>query len=330
MQKLHTCPAALRRVQFRRREKGIDAALPQCTGGGLHDEKTCKWKKTLENPLLAQAQTQHRVRTHSPAMEATRAPDYAILKTEWPRSEDQQRAVLAGIQTRSWTVSLDLDMIIMAHGYAFVQDLVINTSFGRRCFHVWQHPRKHQIIVVKEPGPRTPLTITCSLAAAGPNSIHAVFHCMSGRAFGSYTFTGISIRCPLFIRDLREEAEDQAANQGLLETTRQNVKLLLTGIMKHFPDNLPVWPRTAITAEALEAQLAHLQSLPSQELASLVETFEEPLGQSPTTSETASTASTASGDNNVATAFEAPTPPQSPTLQTAGAGANTAEQNSAR
>jgi len=253
-------------------------------------------------------------------METMQAPDYAIMKAAWPRSEDQQHAVLADIQTRDWNVSLDLDSIITKHGYTFVQGLSAHTSFGQRWFHIWQHPRKHQIMVVKQPGSKTPLTMTCSLAAAGPNSIHATFHFMSGRAFGSYSFTGISIRFPLFVRDLREEAEYQAANQGLLETTRQSINLLLTGIDKCLPDNLPVWPRTAITAEALENQLAHLQSLPVQELLPLAEGFDKPFGQSPTSSQSDSKASTASIANNVAMAAEASKLSQSSGLQPARTG----------
>ena len=135
-------------------------------------------------------------------------------------------------------------------------------------------PQREELLVIKEPGPTNPLMVTCSLEAAPPNGIHATFQLLSGNSFAAYT-SAIAPYFPLLLKDLREDAEYQAAGLRLPETDKRSVQILMPGFHTLLPECLPIWQEATITEAELQTHLSHLQSLSLAELRALAANFED-------------------------------------------------------
>eukprot|EP00435_Cladocopium_sp_Y103_P008105 s2021_g2.t1 len=168
-----------------------------------------------------------------------------------------------------------LQHFIGGGGYRLVADLNQVMPYGERWFHVWQHPRKQELIIIKEPGPNSNLVVTCSLKAAPPEGIEASFAFLSGRILGTYIYSGITPCFPLLLKDLQEEAAFQFREQGLQETARQQVQVMLPDFHGLLPDPVPLWVYGDITEENLQQRLLHLRSLSNSERRSLAEEYED-------------------------------------------------------
>ena len=202
-------------------------------------------------------------------------PDFATVKQSWPQSAADQHALLLSIHPREWNTGRVLRDSISTGGYWLLARTNAAMPYGQRWFHIWQHPQREELLVIKEPGPTNPLMVRCSLEAAPPNGIHATFQLLSGDSFAAYTFTALAPYFPLLLKDLQEEAEYQAAGRRLLETHKRSVQILMPGFHTLLPECLPIWQEATITEAELQTHLSHLQSLSLAELRALAANFED-------------------------------------------------------
>jgi len=189
--------------------------------------------------------------------------DFTIM--DWagplPSLEHLQIVLLQDIPAEDWHHShenleeyLDRDSRKMAR-------FTLETRFGDRWFDVWRDAPGTKLIVVKEPAPRrSPAMVRCVLTA-DPPGLRAAFTLLSGADLGTET-----LEIPLMIGELRAAASRQALQHGLLETSRQQVALLLPGFDHDIPDGLFLWwPSAEVNDTNLQNCLAHLRSLPPGE-----------------------------------------------------------------
>jgi hypothetical protein len=193
-----------------------------------------------------------------------RAVDHCVMRgVAWPDNGPEQDAFLLSISPSSWT--LRLHRTYMDHALHQVASKTLDTPWGERWFDVWQEQAGHRLCVVKQPAPKRPLTVTCSLDVDG-QSIQATFRFLSGRVLATEAFRHSFPHDPLLLEDLEQAAALQAFKQGLLETRYQEASCQLYGFACKLPSGLLIWHQDTITLEGLQEWLAYLRTLSENEL----------------------------------------------------------------
>lgn len=184
--------------------------------------------------------------------------DCAMLCKDWPSSCEAQDVLLLSIPRDGWTFHLT-DTFYMEDTCQHTAAKTLDTPWGQRWFHIWTQPSRTGLIVVKQPAPQRPLAVSCSLDAE-EQDLRATFALLSGRVLATETYS-ISSGEPLLLEDLQEAASLHAYQQGLLETSYQEVACQLEGFTQELPGGLVLWRESTVTSERLRAWLAHLQDL---------------------------------------------------------------------
>ena len=193
-----------------------------------------------------------------------RTVDHCVQRgVVWPGSDEEQDAFLLSISPSSWTLRLPRTYVDTAFHHVASKNL--ETPWGQRWFDVWKDQAGHRICIVKEPAPKRPLTVTCSLGVEG-QCVKAIFRLLSGRELATEVFGNICPRGPLLLEDLERAAAQQAFEQGLLEARYQEASCQLDGFSCALPSGLLLWHHDTITLEALQEWLIYLRTLSEDEL----------------------------------------------------------------
>lgn len=192
--------------------------------------------------------------------------DCEVLRDTWPDNCEEQDALLLSIPPASWTYRYPGSRSYLANACCQIATRTVNTIWGPRWFHVWKpYDRMGVLLVVKQPAPKRPLAVSCSLNVE-EHRIQATFSFLSGGVLATATFEDISLRQPLLLEDLEHAASTQAFQQGILETRRQEVACQLEGFVHVLPDGLLLWHQSTVTSGGLREWLTYLQTLSSRQL----------------------------------------------------------------
>ena len=179
--------------------------------------------------------------------------DTIHLDEPWPPTEEEQAALLKSFRLQDWTHRYHVQVQV-EHPCQRTR-LELNMPSGPRSFDVL----KVDVLTIMKPVTYETVVVNCRLQVEG-SAIHASLELLSGQHIWTLVYEDMN-HMHLQLSELQDDAYDKAVDEGLIDSSGQDLVLLLQGNAARLRDEtLLVWAGGPLTQANLEAQLNDLHA----------------------------------------------------------------------